>query len=381
MGEHVFRLGVIVNPVAGLGGPVGLAGSDGERVQRLALERGGRPRASEAMRQALDAFVQYLGFEARVEVVTGHAPLGRLEAQGAGLATVVLEREVPATTTALDTVELARELAGHCDLLLFAGGDGTARDVHRALDARADGSRLPVVGVPGGVKMHSAVFATSARTAGILAAEVALERVDRWVEREVVDLDEDARRAGELSVSLFGYLTVPDRPRHVQDRKTGVSMSADSVRSCARGLVAAMRPGVRYALGPGATTSAVCSELGLPATLLGVDVLLDGRVILADATAAELERTLREGDVIVVSPIGGQGFLLGRGNQQFSAELVARLAPRGVWCLAPQEKLAALGGAPLLVDTGVPDVDAQVGRQVRCVTGVGRWAVYPVAAG
>ena len=371
-----FRLGVLVNPVAGLGGAAGLAGSDGAEVQDLARRRGGRPRASEAMRLALDALVQHVGIGVRLEAVAAHAPLGLVEARGAGLRTEVLDLDVPATTGPEHTEAAARALAERCDLVLFAGGDGTARDVRRGL-----GPDTPVLGVPGGVKMHSAVFATSARTAGVLAASVALGEVGAWSRREVVDLDEEARRAGDLRVELFGYLTVPDRPRHVQDRKIGVQTSTASSLASARGLVAAMRPGVRYALGPGATTAAVCELLGEEPTLLGVDVVEDGRIVAADATAAVLDRIMRTGDVVVVSPIGGQGFLLGRGNQQFSPGLLARLGRDGIWCVAAQEKLAALAGAPLLVDTGVPTVDAIVGGHVRCVTGEGRWAVYPVAAG
>lgn len=376
MGDSTFRVGVLVNPVAGLGGAVGLAGSDGAEIQELARRRGGHPRASEAMRIALDTFVQHVGIDVRVEAVAAAAPLGLAEARGAGLRTTKLDRDVAADTTAADTVAVVRELAELCHLVLFAGGDGTARDVHRAV-----GSSVPVLGVPGGVKMHSAVFVTSARTAGVLAAEVALREVDRWVEREVVDLDEDARRSGDLRVSLFGYLTVPDRPRHVQDRKSGVNLAPGSHESCARGVVEVMEPGVRYALGPGATTAAVCELLGLPSTLLGVDVVEDGRLVATNVVARDLELLLRPGDVVVVSPIGGQGFLLGRGNQQFSASLLERLGPRGVLCVAPQEKLAALAGAPLLVDTGSVHVDAAIGNHVRCVTGEGRWAVYPVAAG
>ncbi len=374
--DGVFRLGVLVNPVAGLGGAVGLAGSDGAATQELARQRGGEPRAGEAMRHALDTFVQHVGIDVRVEAVAAEAPLGLLEARGSGLRTEPLGLAVPSVTAAGDTMAAARLLAQRCDLVLFAGGDGTARDIQSAV-----GSHVPVLGVPGGVKMHSAVFATSARTAGALAAEVALGEVETWVEREVVDLDEDARRAGDIRASLFGYLTVPHRPRHLQDRKTGVQTSASSVAACASGVVAVMEPGVRYALGPGATTAAVCAALGLPATLLGVDVVADGALVARDATAAELEGLMRRGDVVVVSPIGGQGFLLGRGNQQFSPALLARLGPGGVLCVAPQEKLAALAGAPLLVDTGVPEVDAMVGGHVRCVTGERRWAVYPVAAG
>lgn len=376
MNDHVFRLGVLVNPVAGIGGSVGLAGSDGERVQREARRLGGTARGSAVMRAALDTFAQHIACDVPVEVVVAPAPLGLAEVRTAGLRADVLDLHVPEATRAADTVAAARAMAGRCDLLLFAGGDGTARDVHRAV-----GSTVRVLGVPGGVKMHSAVFATSARTAGALAAAVALREVDRWVGREVVDLDEDARRSGDLRVSLHGYLTVPDQPRQVQDRKSGVRVEASSSEACAQGLVATMSPGVRYALGPGATTAAVCAALGVPATLLGVDVVEDGALLAGDATADDLERLMRPGDVVVVSPVGGQGFLLGRGNQQFTSRLLARLGPTGVLCLAHPEKLASLAGAPLLVDTGDPAVDASIGATVRCVTGPGRSAVYPVAAG
>ncbi|MFF2348205.1 ATP-NAD kinase family protein [Kitasatospora sp. NPDC058115] len=362
-------VGLIVNPVAGLGGAVALKGSDGAQVQARALELGAVPRARARAAAALRA-LHARRPDALVRTVAG--PMGEDSALAAGVRFEVAHRPGPAgrgraATGPADTRAAVAAL-GVVDLLLFTGGDGTARDV---LDA---GPRPPVLGVPAGVKVYSGCFAVSPAAAG--AAAAAFD--GRTAEAEVVDLDEEAHRAGGVGARLYGTLRVPAGRARLSGRKTGSSAAPPgSAESIARAVVAAMRPGTAYALGPGATTLAVGRALGLELTPLGVDVVRDGAVLARDVTEQRL-LTLAMSQVThgVLSVIGGQGFVIGRGNQQFSPRVLDALA--GIVVLATQQKLAALGGRPLLVDSGDPLADAALAGHVRVVTGHRESVLYRI---
>jgi predicted polyphosphate/ATP-dependent NAD kinase len=242
------------------------------------------------------------------------------------------------------------------------------------------------------VKIHSAVFALSPATAGDLAAAfLALAPGRRRVvDREVVDIDEAAYRRGEIAPRLFGELLVPAGDRLVQARKEPTPASdAAATGAIAADLADALTPGVRYVLGPGSTLRAIAERLGVGKTLVGVDVVVVDadhacRIVAADARGSDLDALVADGGplTIVVTPIGGQGFLFGRGNQQIGAPVIARALSTaghdGIVVVATPAKLAALGGRPLLVDTGDPVVDAMLDGHVRVVTGHRERTIYPV---
>ena len=248
------------------------------------------------------------------------------------------------------------------------------------------------IGVPAGVKMHSAVFATSPRAAGELAAAflAAPPERRRTVAREVVDLDEAAYRAGVVAPRLYGELAAPAGGRRLQARKEAApATDAEAVAAIAADLGASLVPGRRYVLGPGSTIAGISSWLGLASTLVGVDVIAvtarSAAVLALDVGERELLAALEGHDAsLVVTPIGGQGFVLGRGNQQLSPAVITTILDRsgrdGLVVVATPAKLAALGGRPLLVDTGDPGLDARLAGFVRVVTGHGESAVYRVAA-
>lgn len=381
----MFTVGLVVNPVAGLGGAVGLKGSDGADVQREALARGATPRAGARAAQAVQTLRSRCP---AVRIVTVPGAMGELSA---GVPHELVEPPSHEVTTAADTRAAVAALAG-VDLLLFAGGDGTARDVLDAVRELGD-QAPPVLGVPAGVKVYSGCFALSPATAGFLAADygTGLARrgpdrggADHTVEAEVVDLDEELYRRGEVSPRLYGSLRVPAARTGLSGRKAGSSgTSAGTVEGIAREVVSRMRPGVRYVLGPGATTLAVGRELGLAATLLGVDVVEPGAGLLAaDVSESELFELAGGGEsVLVLSVIGGQGFVLGRGNQQISPRVLDALAAGrtdALVVLATQQKLAALGGRPLLADTGDQETDSKLSGHVRVVTGYRESTIYRI---
>lgn len=434
-------IGLVVNPVAGVGGPAGLAGSDGADVQRLALARGARSRVQERAVLALTTLAERhpglvvataagaMGADAvraagLVPCVVGEGsptpgrlsgagsgdlaesgrfgtqppdPAWRPDAAGSGSDAGRMQRATDAADTSRAVSALA---AAGADLILVVGGDGTLRDAVAGLGAAghppgvgadvgrcAEGStptaRTPaVLGVPAGVKMYSPVFAVSPRAAGAIAAE--------WIdhgglptdEREVLDIDEAAMRRARVDPTLYGMLRVPHRAGRTQARKAPTPVTeAAAVEAAARGAVARMLPGTRYLLGPGGTTAEIARQLGVDGSPLGVDVVLDGAVLLRGASEQELLGEIAQGPAqAVVTVIGGQGFLLGRGNQQLSASVLHALGDDPLLVVAPEQKLIDLHGRPLLVDTGDPQLDASLAGHIRVVTGVGTRSLYAVSA-
>lgn len=367
------RLGLIVNPIAGIGGRLALKGSDSSELVAEARRQGAEAPAPERATLALESMRRS---REAIELFTAAGEMGEDEARSLGYQPVVLGSVVHGETHAADTRLAAEAMAEReVDLLLFAGGDGTAVDI-----LESSGSRIPALGIPAGVKMHSAVFALNPRRAGELALRFLRGESAEVREAEVMDMDEDALRENVVSPRLHGYLRVPAERFFVQSGKAR-SVVADSVaqEAIAHHLVDRVLAGGRCLLGPGTTTKAVTDLLGLEKTLMGVDVVHEGNLVARDADELTLLEIVRGGDVtIVVSPVGGQGFLFGRGNQQLSARVLREVGRENVVVASTESKLVALEGRPLLVDTGDDDVDAMLTGYTRIVTGYGREVVYRI---
>ncbi|MEW6439395.1 MAG: ATP-NAD kinase family protein [bacterium] len=367
------RVGLIVNPIAGMGGRVGLKGTDGPEILRKSVALGAVPVSCGRASQALKS-LSAMG--AGFHLFTYPREMGEDAATESGLEATTLGSIRSGATTAEDTERAARDLAAAgVDLLLFAGGDGTARNICRGV-----GDRLPVLGIPAGVKMHSAVFGTTPARAGAAAALFLRGRIRETRDAEVMDIDEGAFREQRLSARLYGYLRVPAEPRMVQAVKAGGSAGeASAVRGIALHVAATMDPGCCYLIGPGTTTREIMEVLGLPNTLLGVDVVLDRSLVACDVNEGQvLEVVGRRPARIVVGVIGGQGYLFGRGNQQISDRVIARVGKENIIVVACRSKLFALGGRPLLVDTGNGEVDRMLAGYVQVITGLKEKLVYPV---
>jgi predicted polyphosphate/ATP-dependent NAD kinase len=264
------------------------------------------------------------------------------------------------------------------DLLVFAGGDGTARDILEVV-----GNGLPVLGIPAGVKIHSAVFGVTPRSAGELAAEFLVGRRARLREAEVIDLDEAACRLGQINTRLCGYLSVPYRRERLQNQKVPTPASeAAQAQAIAADVVERMQPGQAYLLGPGTTTRAIADRLGLPKTLIGVDILTRHEALALDVSERQILDVLDDRPLgLIVTPTGGQGFLFGRGNQQFSPPVIRRVGRANILIICLAGKIAALEGRPLLVDTGDLDVDQMLAGHAAVVTGFHEKIIYRVAGG
>ncbi len=370
-----MKVGLIVNPIAGMGGRVGLKGTDGE----AALARARQLRApQEAPARAVQALGVLASAPVGLRILTCSADMGEDEARDAGLPPSVIVDPPAGPTTAADTRRAAREMARRgVDLLLFAGGDGTARDI---LDSAGDA--VTALGIPAGVKIHSAVFGSTPREAGRAALAFLRAGADATRMAEVMDVDEDAVRRGVASARLHGYLRVPDDTARLQAAKDGgVESGEGAVRSLAAAVAAIMRPGITYVMGPGSTIAAVMDELGLEATLLGVDVVRDGRLIASDAGERRVLDLVDGADArIVVTVIGGQGHILGRGNQQISPRVVRAVGLDNIIVAATRDKLASIRGRPLRVDTGDPALDSALAGHTRVLTAPGQYAIHPISA-
>lgn len=378
------RVCFLVNPLAGIGGPLALKGSDGEAGLE-ALRRGARLVAPERAR----VFLRSLPPAARRRVLflTAGGLMGLEEARAEGVEARVVYEPRGWPTTPLDTVEAVRACVGEgAELVVFVGGDGTARDVVRGL-AEAGAAELPVLGVPGGVKMYSSVFASSPAAAAAALAEWLEGRASRC-RAEVMDIDEEAFRRGVLRVRLYGYAYTLCSGYMVGSSKqvlTGYD-EEENKHAIARYVAENMEECTLYVLGPGTTVKAVAEELGVPKTELGVDVVHNGHVVALDVDEETLYRLVAEhrrrgGRVrIVVSPIGGQGFILGRGNQQISPRVLrAAGGKEALIVLATEAKLASTGRR-LRVDTGDEELDRMLSGYIRVVTDYGVEEVVPVEA-
>jgi predicted polyphosphate/ATP-dependent NAD kinase len=261
------------------------------------------------------------------------------------------------------------------NLILFAGGDGTARDVYEAINMK-----VPVLGIPTGIKMHSAVFAVSPRSAGDLAVLYLQGSLLNVRESEVMDIDEEAFRQNRVSARLYGYLKVPYEKVLVQNPKAGATAAEESsAEEIAQDIVENMEDDYIYIIGPGTTTKAIAEKLGLKKTLLGVDVIHNGKLLASDVNEAQLLKIIEGRKAkIIVTVIGGQGFIFGRGNQQISPQVLRKVDREDILIVATPNKLASLHGAPLLVDTGDEEVDKMLHGYFKVITGYGRRVIYQV---
>ena len=375
----VLHIGLVVNPLAGLGGSLGLKGSDGDVLrQRLpGLTPQQRHRALDRVERALRPLLA-AGDSVRYSTWSGDMGAETLDALG--ITHQVLGAADADVTSAADTRQAVQALrAVGVDLILFAGGDGTARDIFDVV-----GDSFPVLGIPAGVKMHSGVFAVSPEAAGELLLQLASGGLVGLIPREVRDIDEEAFRHDQVRSRFYGDMLVPGEGRYLQHTKVGGRESPELVANdIADWLVEHMEQGRTYLIGPGSTTAAIMARLNLANTLLGVDVVRDGTLLANDADEETLLAQLAAavgGASIVVTIIGGQGNLFGRGNQQFSPEVIRAVGLDNIVIVAAKSKIAALEGRPLLVDTNDPELDRALCGWRTVITGYEDRILYRVAA-
>jgi predicted polyphosphate/ATP-dependent NAD kinase len=343
-------LGLIVNPVAGMGGAVGLKGTDGKAVLEKAVSLGAKPIAPARAISFLSE-LKFVGEKTRL--VVGAGKMGEEEAISCGFACTVFGKRKK-ETAAEDTREIARKIAdAKANLLVFCGGDGTARNILEAIN-----TDIPVLGVPTGVKMHSSVFAVNPKAAAKIAISFLWGELPLR-EAEVMDVDENAFREGRVSARLCGYLLTPYEPYLIQGAKLASPMTESELRNQAAiavYIIETMKPDVLYIIGPGTTTRTIGDLLDAKKTLLGVDIFCNKKIVASDVNEKQIIENIQGKTAqIIVTPIGGQGFIFGRGNQQISPEVIRQVGLGNIVVIATEGKLRSLRS--LRVDTGDPNLD------------------------
>ena len=369
-----FRLGLIINPIAGVGGQAALKGSDD--VAEQALAQGVLPQAQRRVAVALE---QLLPLRDQLQLFAAPGAMGSDLLTELGFEhQVVGELTNPNQTNAEDTERCAAALQKTgIDLLLFAGGDGTARNICNQISA----NQL-VLGIPAGVKIHSGVYAVNPRAAGELVALLVKGDLVRLREADVRDIDETAFRQGQVKTRHYGELSVPEEGRFVQQVKQGgrevETMVLDDI---AAWLQEEQSEETGWILGPGSTNLGLLDAMGLQGTLLGVDVLRGGELLLQDATEQQLWALVEQGGDwrILVTAIGGQGHILGRGNQQLSPRIIRAVGLDNLLVVATKTKLTTLDGRPFLVDSGDAELDQQLTGLRRVLSGYREEMLYPVS--
>jgi len=369
----MYKIGLIVNPIAGMGGRVGLKGTDGRKILQKAKNLGAIPLSPKKTSTALEPLSV---MQDNLKFITCPGDMGENETINCGFIPDIINGIKSKETTFADTRKAARIIRDRgVDLLLFAGGDGTARDIYVAI-----GTTLPVIGIPTGVKIHSAVFASSSPKAGELSLLYLQKKIHRLREVEVIDIDEQAFRNGIVKARLFGYLKIPYERRCVQGRKLGSSSSEEIIqKAIAEDIIESMDNDFLYIIGPGTTTRAIMQSLGLNCTLLGVDVIYKKEVIGLDLGESDLLKLInKEKTKLIITPIGGQGYIFGRGNQQLSPQVIRKVKKENIIIIATYNKIVSLKGSPLLVDTGDLSLDRELNGYVQIVTNYHERTIYRV---
>lgn len=367
-----LKVALIINPIAGIGGSLAMKGSDG--MAEIALKQGAVPRAALRVEQALR---EHLSEWSHVEWYAAKGSMGGDLLDQLTIDWQDMDFTISTPTTAADTIFLSEKaLQLNVDLVLFAGGDGTARDICSAIE-----DKVPVLGIPAGVKIHSSVYAVTPHAAGeVLSLMVKGALVDVR-NQEVRDIDEEAFRNNQVRASLFGEMKVPDEGHFIQHTKSGgVEDEQLVIFDIADYLIEEMDPEVTYLIGSGKTTAMIMDNMALPNTLLGIDAIQNGHLIASDLNESEILTLMdKSAEVrVIITAIGGQGHVLGRGNQQLSPKVISRLKKEQIQVIATKGKLTRLEGRALILDSGDPVLDARLSGYWEIITGYNDRVLYPV---
>ncbi len=314
-------IGLIINPVSGMGGKVGLKGTDGREILDKAIKLGA---VKEAPSKAVKALKKLEPIKEELLILTSSFDMGENQCKLLGFDYEIIHKSTQ-KTNALDTIKAAKLMEKRgVELIIFVGGDGTARNIYEAIN-----NRVVVLGIPAGVKIHSPVYGNTPESAGELALLYLKGDNLNVKEEEVIDNMEEE---------------------------------------------------IYYIIGPGTTTRAIMETLNLPSTLLGVDIVKDKKVIKLDCNEEDILNILDDNKGrLIITPTGGQGYLLGRGNQQISPKVLKIIGKDNILIIAPNSKIVDLRGNPLLIYTGDETTDKKLAGYYRIKVGYKMDIIYKVS--
>jgi predicted polyphosphate/ATP-dependent NAD kinase len=382
-----FKLGFIINPVAGIGGSVALKGSDGMAKRAIAL--GAVPQANLRASLALEVLTPYKN---DIVILTASGSMGEKSALALGFSVEVVYQCINANTQSIDSQLTAKALlAEDADIILFAGGDGTARDIAEVVNTGYEFQPIPVLGIPAGCKIHSGVYAITPKAAGRVIELMITKQLVSLTSGDVMDIDEDLFRQGVVKAKRYSEMKIPSELRYVQAVKSGGKESDELVlQDIAANVIEEIHDydDRQFIIGSGSTTAFVMAELGLENTLLGVDIVIEQTLYAADVTETDVFKAITAFDGIsklVITLIGGQGHIFGRGNQQLSPRVIRAIIaqPGGrdnIIILATKAKLAVLASKPLISDTGDATLDQELSGFMTVTTGYKDHVLYPLSS-
>jgi len=356
-------LGLIVNPVAGIAGKYAFKGSDNPELVQRAIELGAKPVSPGRAKEALTVLKPVKNV---LRLLTFPDIMGENVARESGFKPEVIGKLSSSKTTAEDTKRAAKLMVEMgAMLILYAGGDGTTVDILEAID-----QEVPILGIPSGVKIWSATFATTPKSAGLITLRFLWGELPVR-EAEVMDVNEEAFRKNRLKVELKGYAITPYEPQYLQGSKWMSPRTTEEIedqRAIARNVIENLERETIYIVGPGTTCKAITDLLGENKTLLGVDLIQNGKIIARDVNEQEILKAIKnKKSKIIVTPIGRQGFIFGRGNQQISAEVIREVGVDNIIVVATPHKLSTI--PTLRVDTNSPQLDKKLRGYIRVITG------------
>ncbi len=367
------KIGFIINPIAGMGGKVALKGTDGKQILQEAIKRGATPITIHRAKLFFEGIIK-LSLNEQLEFFLPQGEMGEkiflenpLIAKKINVK-ILSQIPIPSVTTSIDTKRVAKELKDlKVDLIIFVGGDGTAQDIYSAI-----GSKMPILGIPSGVKIHSGVFAQSTGKASEIVNKFARNQIE-FTEVEIIDLDEVAFRKGILNTRLYGTILVPQIPSLMQLTKSSThhtDTEKENINGIIRTLTEEISPGILYLLGSGSTIKNIARVFGEEVhqrkSLLGIDIVFKNDLLKSDVSESEilylLDKYPEAQKKLLITPIGGQGFILGRGNQQLSPKVIEKIGFSAIQVIATKSKIINLPNRILHIDTGDPDLDKQLTR-------------------
>jgi predicted polyphosphate/ATP-dependent NAD kinase len=362
MQQNHHKIGFVINPISGMGGAVGLKGTDGEDVLDQARKLGAKPQIqdrAELFLNTLNSLVKGL------VVVTAPGIMGQdaciaTNTPFQSISTEIYNHELRLfTTTKLDTqISVKQCIQEKVSLIVFFGGDGTARDVLEIVD-----QNIPCLGIPGGVKVFSSVFATNPNQGAQLIKQF-LQGNAPLIESEIVDINEEAFRNDIIDVKLFGYMKVPHVPLLIQGMKQSSPFTDEEIanqQAIARTLIEEMQPDIYYICGPGTTVRSIFDVLGQKKTLLGFDILKNKQVVASDVNESMILKIVNEHQVeLIISPIGRQGFVFGRGNLQITPRIMESIQKKHIHVICSRSKINSLPNGCIRTDIRDPTMDEKL---------------------
>ncbi len=374
-----FKLGLIVNPYAGIGGSVALKGSDGDEIRTQALALGAEARALTRVERCL-AMLQEFASDIQIYCFAGD--MGETSSKACGFNYTLVGHAQSHPSSALDTLAATKALITESvDIILFVGGDGTARNIADALQ-QAGAEQQVVLGVPSGVKMHSGVYAITPEAAGEILLCLLKKQLVNVQACDVRDIDETAFREGKVKTRMYASLYAPLLPQFLQQVKNSGAAQDEFVKlDIANYLIDNLLDDTLYIVGPGSTTKVFLEQLDVAGSLLGVDVILNRELIAADVSAQQLRDLIAShaGDMqLIITAIGGQGHIIGRGNQQLTPDILRAIPRQNIHMIATKEKILSLQSRPLLVDSNDPDLDKSFSGYQSVLVGYDEFILYPI---